>query len=408
MAPARRKTPGPFHRPPLLVLLLLLVASSPAALAKYQNNFDLYPDAAQPCLYAASDASGCDGDTVASMNQCLCSDARGGFVSSAAACIGRDAGATLRTVYQSMSTACSDSKTPIALTEDQFLALGARGATASSLPVTPSATATAARSSSSARPTTFLTTTTGGATVTVTSTPTSSSTNDPETSSSGLSTVAKIGIGVGVGVGVAALLGLAAFVWRLKRSRDSHDESHRPMLGGGVGAVGGRDPHHHHHDGQFAEYSPPASFFNGGGGAGFVGSAPPYVGVGAQEYKGEYKQQQQQQQPGWRPVSEIPQSTSPVPGAGAQTWATNSPQPPYAQPQQQHAWGHHPQAAYVSPLQHQKQEQGPQEGGVFELASIPVASPPQTSQPHPPDAVEMPATEVQPRPARYQYPSQRP
>ncbi|KAK2025687.1 hypothetical protein LX32DRAFT_596189 [Colletotrichum zoysiae] len=359
MAPARRKTPG--------CLLLLLAASSPAALAKYQNNFDLYPAAAQPCLYAASDASRCDGDTVASMNQCLCSDARGGFVSSAAACVGRDAAAALRTVYQSMSTACSDSRTPIALTEDQFLALGARGATASSIPVTPSATAATRSSGSSAGPTTFLTTTTGGATVTVTSTPTSSSANDPETSSSsspsssGLSTVAKIGIGVGAGVGVAALLGLAAFVWRLKRSRDSHDD------------------------------------------------APPYVGVGAQEYKGEYKQQQQQQ-PGWRPVSEIPQSTSPVPGAGAQTWATNSPpQPPYAQPQQQHAWGHHPQAAYASPLQHQhqQQEQGPQEGGVFELASIPVASPPQTSQPHPPDAVEMPATEVLLRPGRYQYPSQR-
>ncbi|KAK2060242.1 hypothetical protein LY76DRAFT_615179 [Colletotrichum caudatum] len=358
MAPARRKTPGRPLLPLPPLLLLLLLASSPAALAKYQNNFDLYPDAAQPCLYAASDASRCDGDTVASMNQCLCSDARGGFVSSAAACIGRDAAATLRTVYQSMSTACSDSRSPIALTEDQFLALGASGATASSIPVTPSATTTTTKTTrSSAGPTTFLTTTTGGATVTVTSTPTSSPTSEPETS--GLGTVAKIGIGVGAGVGVAALLGLAAFVWRLKRSRDSHDESHKPMLGGGVGA----------------------------------------------EYKGEYKQQQQQ--PGWRPVSEAPESTGPVPGAGAQTWATNSPQPPYAQPQQQHAWGHHPQAAYVSSLQHQQQQQQPpQQGGVFELASIPVASPPQTSQPHPPDAVEMPATEVQPRSAKYQYPSQ--
>ncbi|KAK1566343.1 uncharacterized protein LY79DRAFT_528996 [Colletotrichum navitas] len=358
MAPARRKTPG-F----LPLFAFLLAATAPAALAKYQNNFDLYPAAAQPCLYAASDASLCDGDTVASMNKCLCSDARGGFVTSAALCIGRDADPTLRTVYQSMSTACSDSKTPIALTEDQFLALGARGATASSLPVTPSATTTPPASSSAARHTAFKTTTTGGATVTVTSAPTSSSTSAPDPESSGLSTAAKIGVGVGAGVGVAALLGLAAFVWRLKRSRDAHDESHRPMLGGG-------------------------------------------------EYKGEYKQ------PGWRPVSEIAQSTSPVPGGGAQTWATNSPQPPYAQPQQQHAWGHHPQAAYVPPpyqphpQQQQQQQQGPQQGGVFELASIPAASipaasPPQASQSHPPDAVEMPAAEVQPRPERYIYPSQR-
>ncbi|WDK14547.1 hypothetical protein CGRA01v4_05828 [Colletotrichum graminicola] len=393
MAPARRKTPGflPLSAP----LILLLAAAAPGALAKHQNNFDLYPAAAQPCLYAASDASLCDGDTVASMNQCLCSDARGGFVTSAALCIGRDANPTLRTVYQSMTTACSDSKTPIALTQDQFLALGARGATASSLPVTPSATTRPASSSSAAKPTTFKTTT-GGATVTITSTPTSSSTSEPEPESSGLSTAARIGVGVGAVVGVAALLGLAAFVWRLKRSRDAHvrDESHRPMLGGGVGAVGGRGPPH----GPFAEYSPPASF---------VGAGATAPAVAAQEYKGEYKQ------PGGRPVSEIAQATSPVPGSGAQTWATTSPQPPYAQPQQQqqqqHAWGHHPQATYVPPpyQQHQHQQQDPQQGGVFELASIPAALPPQTSQPHPPDAVEMPAAEVQPRPARYIYPSQR-
>ncbi|KAK1992596.1 hypothetical protein LX36DRAFT_644502 [Colletotrichum falcatum] len=357
MAPTRRKYPG--HPGTLLLLLLLILAAAPAALAKYQNNFDLYPAAAQPCLYAASDASLCDGDTVAAMNKCLCSDSRGGFVTSSALCIGRDAAAALRTVYQSMSTACSDSKTPIALSEDQFLSLGARGATASSLPVTPSATSSSS-SSSSAGPSTFLTTTTGGVTVTVTSAPTSSSTNSPpaQTSSSKLSTTAKIGIGVGAGVGVAALLGLAAFVWRLKRSRDVHDDL-------------------------------------GGGGA---------LYVGAQEHKGEYKQ------PGWRPVSEITQSTSPGPGGGgAHTWATNSPQPPYAQPQQQqHAWGHHPQAAYVPPPYQQQQQQDPQQGGVFELASIPVAPAPQASLPHPPpDAVEMPATEVQPRPEVYQYPSQR-
>ncbi|KZL81365.1 hypothetical protein CI238_00365 [Colletotrichum incanum] len=364
MAPARRKTLG---------FLGILLFATPI-LAKYENNFDLYPAAAQPCLYASSDASQCDGDTVAAMNQCLCSDSKGKFVTNAATCIGKEAKDTLRTVYQSMSTACSDSKTPISLTEDQFLNLGARGATAS-LSVTLSKTAT------SATPTTFMTTTTGGATVTVTNTPTSTSTAEPE--ESGLSTTAKIGVGVGAGVGAVALVCLAAFVWRIKKSRDAHDESHRPMLGGGVGAVGGRDPHH----GPFTEYSPPASVAGGFGAA--------YIG--AHEYKNENKQ------PGWRPVSEITQSTSP----GAQTWATNSPQPPYVQPQQQHAWGHHPQAAYVpAPPPPQQQQQAPQQGGVFELASMPVSSPPQTSQP-PPNVVEMPATEVQPSPARYQYPSQR-
>ncbi|GKT48130.1 uncharacterized protein ColSpa_08311 [Colletotrichum spaethianum] len=360
MAPARRKALG---------FLSFLLFATPIV-AKFQNNFDLYPATAQPCLYAASDASQCDGDTVAAMNQCLCSDAKGKFVTNAATCIGKEAKDTLRTVYQSMSTACSDSKSPIALTEDQFLNLGATGATAS-LSVTLSTTAT------SATPTTFMTTTTGGATITVTNTPTSTPTTEPE--QSGLSTTAKIGIGIGAGVGAVALICLAAYIWRIKKSRDAHDESHRPMLGGGVGAVGGRDPQH----GPYSEYSPSASV--GGGGGGF-GAAY----IGAQEYKNENKQ------PGWRPVSEITQSASP----GAQTWATNSPQPPYAQAQQQHAWGHHPQAAYAPPPPPQQQ------GGVFELASLPVSSPPQASQP-PLNAVEMPATEVQPQPARYLYPSQR-
>ncbi|TDZ39921.1 hypothetical protein CTRI78_v010436 [Colletotrichum trifolii] len=357
MAPSRRKASS---------LLSILLLATPA-LAKYQNDFSLYPSAAQPCLYAASDNSQCDGDTVPEMNKCLCSDSRGKFVTNAAQCLGKQAKDTLRTVYQSLSTACSDSKSPVAVTEDQFIQLGAVGATAS-LSITPSASATSRTST----PTTFMTTTTGGATVIVTSTPGPTQTSDAD-DSTGLSTTAKIGIGVGSGVGAVALVGLIAFVWRLKRSRDSHDES-RPMLGGGIGATG-YNPHN----------SPPSSV------ATFGGAYHPH------EYKADNKPA------GWRPVSEI----SPGPSPGGQSWATTSPQPPFAQTQhsqyspphqqqqQQHAWGHHPQAAYVpSPQQ--------QQPGVFELASMPV----QASQP-PPDAVEMPATEVQPQPARYQYPSQR-
>ncbi|WYZ35058.1 hypothetical protein EsH8_I_001334 [Colletotrichum jinshuiense] len=367
MAPPRRKLSS------LLSALLLAIP----ALAKVQNNFDLYPQSAQPCLYTASDASGCDGDTVAVMNKCLCSDDGGKFVSTAATCIGNQAKDALRTVYQSMSTACTDSKTPIALTEDQFLSLGAQGATAS-------LTVTLSTTSKAATPTTLVTTTAGGATVTVTPTSTPTPTGDPD-DSPGLSTTAKIGIGVGGGVGVVALIGLAAFLWRLKKSRDFHDESHRPMLGGGIGAAG-HNPQH----GPFTEYSPPASSaafaaYNAGGGSG-----------------GDYRSENKQQ-PGWRPVSELTESTSP----GVQTWATNSPQPPYAQPydqqqKQHHSWGHHPQAPYAAP----PPPQPVQQEAVFELASLPVSSPPHASQP-PPDAVEMPATELHPSPARYQYPPQR-
>ncbi|OHE94872.1 hypothetical protein CORC01_09791 [Colletotrichum orchidophilum] len=363
-------------------LLSILLLAAPI-LAKYQNNFDLYPSAAQPCLYASSDASKCDGNTVATMNKCLCSDDKGKFVTNSATCLGKEAKDTLRTVYQSMSTACSDSKTPISMTEDQFLNLGAQGATAS-LSVTLSTSTTAS-------PTTFLTTTTGGATVTLITTPTPTTSAAPE-EDKGLSTTAKIGVGVGAGVGAIALVCLAVFIWRIKKSRDAHDESHRPMLGGGIGATGHNNPQH----GPFTEYSPPTSIAGAGAGAGAGYAAY----NGAQEYKNETKQQQS----GWRPVSEVTQTTSP----GGQTWATNSPQPPYAQFQSQQqqslgAWGHHPQAAYVPPPQ-----EPPQQEGVFELASIPAASQPASQVPQPlPGAVEMPATEVQPQPARYQYPSQR-
>ncbi|GJC92553.1 hypothetical protein ColKHC_01379 [Colletotrichum higginsianum] len=279
MAPSRRKA---------LALLSILLSATPT-LAKFENNFDLYPAAAQPCLYAASDASQCDGDSNATMNQCLCSDSKGKFVTNTATCLGREAKDTLRTVYQSMSTACSDSKTPIPFTEDQFLALGASGATASSLAVTPSRTSMS--SSSSAAPTGFITTTTtGGATVTVTTSPTATPTAEPE--DSGLSTEAKIGVGVGAGVGAIALVGLVVFIWRIKRSRDAHDESHRPMLGSG--------PTHERFRRRRRRRR--RAF-----GAAYAG--------GATEYKNENKQQ------GWRPASEVSQS----PGTGTQTWATGSP-----------------------------------------------------------------------------------
>ncbi|OLN87992.1 hypothetical protein CCHL11_00257 [Colletotrichum chlorophyti] len=355
MASSRRKATS---------FLGLILFAAPIS-AKFQNNFDLYPSKAQPCLYAASDASQCDGDTVAAMNKCLCSDDKGQFATNAAKCIGKEAKDTLRTVYSSMSTACSDSKNPIALTEDQFLNLGALGATAS-LSVTPLAT------SKSATPTTFMTTTTGGATVTVTNSPTSTPPADSD-DAEGLSTKAKITIGVGSGLGAIAVACLAGYIWRIRRRREAHDELQRPMLGGGVGATG-YNPHH----GAFGEHSPPTSV------AAFGAYNP-------RDYKNENSH------PGWRPVSDMTRTPSP----GAQTWTTSSPQPPYSQTQ--HAWGHHPQAAYAPPPP--EPARGQQEG-VFELASIPVSSPPQPLQP-PPHVVEMPATEVQPAPDRFKYPSPR-
>ncbi|KAL0936132.1 uncharacterized protein CTRU02_208347 [Colletotrichum truncatum] len=358
MTPSRKKASS---------LLSILLFATPI-FAKFQNDFSLYPSAAQPCLYSASDSSQCDGETVPEMNKCLCSDSKGQFVTSTAKCLGKSAKDTVPAVYKSLSTSCSDSQTPLSITEDQFVKLADSAATTTTIrPTTSSSTST----SKSLTPTTFMTTTVGGATVTVTATPTPTESAAAD-ESSGLGTTAKIGIGVGIAVGAVGLAGIAAFLWRMKRNRGVQEES-RPMLGGGVGPTG-YNP----------QNSPP-------------GSAAAFGVYTHHEYKTDSKD------PIWRPGTAI--TTSPSPGG--QTWATASPQPsyslsqgPYAPPpqeQQQHAWGHHPQAAYA-PAQADSQP------GVFELASMPVQA---SHIPPPPNVVEMPATEVTPQPARYQYPSQR-
>ncbi|KAF9871471.1 hypothetical protein CkaCkLH20_11118 [Colletotrichum karsti] len=357
MAPSRSKASS---------LLSLLLLATPIV-AKYSNDFSYYPSAAQPCLYSASDSSQCDGDNVSDMNKCLCSDSKGKFVTNAAKCLGKDAKSTASEVYSDLKTSCANSNTPLSVSEDDFNKLVAAGASATSLSVTPTAT------SKTAKPTTLVTTTTGGATVTMTSTPAPTQSNTDE-ATSGLSTTAKIGIGVGGGVAAVAIIGIIAFIWRLKKSRAAHEES-RPMLDGGIGATG-YNPHHH---------SPPTT-------AAAFGVYNPH------EYKTENKT------PGWRPTTDI----TPSPSPGAQTWATNSPQPPYApyapppqqQQQQLHAWGHHPQASYPPPAP------APQPG-VFELASIPVQASSLQPPPPPPGVVEMPATEVQPANPRFHYPKPR-
>ncbi|KND88619.1 hypothetical protein TOPH_06726 [Tolypocladium ophioglossoides CBS 100239] len=194
------------------LLLLLLLASSCLAL---QSDFSFYPQNAQPCLNQASNATNCQGNTAAQINTCLCSN-QGGFITNTAKCLGQSDNADVQKVYTTMLQACTDSHTPMSVSQSDFLA--AANGSAVSTTTTTSATAKV--------------TTTGGVVVTIPPTPTPTETGaaDKETQGSGgLSTGTTVGIAVGASaVGLAALAGLAFFLVR-RRKRRTQEEAH-PML----------------------------------------------------------------------------------------------------------------------------------------------------------------------------------
>ncbi|KAM0330151.1 hypothetical protein ACHAQA_004324 [Verticillium albo-atrum] len=346
--------PRPRRKLALLASLLLLITPSLAQTA--ENDFDLYPSTARPCLLDASDRSKCKGDDVPSNNRCLCTNG-GDFITNAATCIGTDAPDTLRTVYSTLRTACSDSGTEVTVSEEEFLAEGAK---ASSI----AATATTTRSSPSA---TGATTDASGSS---TGAPTETGSPSDDEKPAGLSTVAKAGIGIGAAVGAAAFVGIVAMVCKSRRSRKAQDESH-PMLGG-TGA------------------------WHAGAGA---GGGPR---TGSPEYA--TPEQQAAEAKKWRPVSDLTSMSAGSPGYPP-SWA--SPQ----QSQGHHqSWGQHPDQAWTGqmspPLGHPGGDmqmgysQGhAQDTGVYELASVGVET---SAAPGPPSAVyhavEMPGSQV---PAQY-------
>lgn len=108
-------------RPPLNVLVLVALPFSTAD--RYPNDFSPYPAAAQPCLNAADQESGCDGSSVPAMNGCLCTNASD-FIPSAARCISRESPRDLNATYATLKTNCDGSNTPMAITMAEFLQLG--------------------------------------------------------------------------------------------------------------------------------------------------------------------------------------------------------------------------------------------------------------------------------------------
>ncbi|KAK0665598.1 hypothetical protein QBC41DRAFT_327538 [Cercophora samala] len=177
-------------------------------------NFDFYPETAQDCMYAAADASKCETGVVKTTNECLCQNG-GGFIENTASCLGQSSRGDLQQVYDTMSGACRDSRTPISISEKQYMEFADRETTTS----TSIATSTTAPIS---------TTTTSSTTSTTASTESPQASTEPgDEGSQGLSTAALAGIIAGSVVGVTVLAGLAFFLLRKKRKQG---EESRPML----------------------------------------------------------------------------------------------------------------------------------------------------------------------------------
>ncbi|KAK3905646.1 hypothetical protein C8A05DRAFT_12555 [Staphylotrichum tortipilum] len=199
---------------------LLLTAA--AARADDIVNFDgIYPKGALDCLYKAATSSKCESSTVAATNNCFCRNG-GNFVTDAAACIGKASPGDVETVYDKMSDACKNSKTPLTISKVNFLAAAESGATTTT---TRKATTTSQTSTATtADPTTTTTSTTSSPTPTGNNNNSSSSSSS---SSTGISTGALAGTIVGGVIGLALVAVLACFLFR--RGRRVGEESH-PML----------------------------------------------------------------------------------------------------------------------------------------------------------------------------------
>lgn len=84
-------------------------------------DFSAYPSASRSCLKDEADASGCMGETVSEMNLCLCGNS-GNFVLDTASCVGALGKDVVTDVYQVMETSCSETKTPLDISEVEFFA----------------------------------------------------------------------------------------------------------------------------------------------------------------------------------------------------------------------------------------------------------------------------------------------
>lgn len=197
--------------PSLLAHVLLWAAPASAAAANIRPrassdvDFSAYPTTTVSCLTRAADQAGCASeDTVTATNGCLCSDT-GDFVTRAAQCIGDQGEQALLQVYATMEDSCTQTKTPLSVSQADFLA--AADAARTTTVITSTVTTTGA----AGEPTTFTTTSTStSGPATGTATPTVDDDSDDDDADAGQITVsAKAGA---ISASVAGALMIACVV----------------------------------------------------------------------------------------------------------------------------------------------------------------------------------------------------
>ncbi|KAK2772017.1 hypothetical protein CKAH01_14124 [Colletotrichum kahawae] len=233
----KRPKMAPRHRtrilPPSSLLISYLASTAQAA---FTNDFSAYPSSARACLYKAADASGCTGDTVTEMNHCLCGNG-GNFVTSTASCVASTDHDELDDVYEMLLTSCTDSKTPLGVSQAEFLSTGSSSSSSSS---TMSSTSTTSSSSSTTSyiPLTTYKSVAHGVTVTVTkgidSVPTGTNVGKGSSSSDSSDTSSSDGPGhtalaAGLVGGIAIVLAILAFLcYRKRKQKQQRDAGAGP------------------------------------------------------------------------------------------------------------------------------------------------------------------------------------
>ncbi|KZL66974.1 hypothetical protein CT0861_09608 [Colletotrichum tofieldiae] len=173
-------SPIPRHRiiSTSALVILSLAAHSRAA---FVNDFSAYPKNARSCMDTAAAASGCTGNTVTEMNTCLCGNG-GNFVLATAKCVEKQAKDELDDVYEMLLTSCTDSKTPLGISQAQFLdpeddddslsttssAVSSITTFATSITIPPTVASSTSATTTSTSLTTYESVAPGGVTVTVT------------------------------------------------------------------------------------------------------------------------------------------------------------------------------------------------------------------------------------------------
>ncbi|KAK1976467.1 hypothetical protein LZ30DRAFT_603397 [Colletotrichum cereale] len=236
-------SPRPRHRtiPTPALIIYYLAAQSQAV---FINDFSAYPVNARSCLDAAAAASGCTGNTVTEMNTCLCGNG-GDFVLATAKCVEKQAKVELSAVYAMLLTSCTDSRTPLGISQAQFLdpdddpvdEIPTTFATSITKPPTAASSTHTSATISSTSLTTFQSVAPGGVTVTITRgievTPTATDSgkqgSNDEKSDSGNGSSTRPALAAGLAGAVALLIAALAFLcyrrWKQRRERNGQDGS---------------------------------------------------------------------------------------------------------------------------------------------------------------------------------------